>query len=208
VNFDGRRCTGYEFSKGAVHSCSIYDKGKEITVSRKAWMHDVWTRNGWDGVSRVTRVEFCYKRECLKELGIEEPYAMLDQLAGMWAYSTMQWMRHTVPTSDSNRGRWQLSPFWQVIQAADFSGEPVPLVRQKKRQQDLRETIHLQTPADWYTCARHCIGITGNTGHLVHAPDLKLASSVPAGPPSNRCVTHNTNADSITSPRGLIAASS
>jgi hypothetical protein len=26
VNFDGRRCTGYEFSKGAVHSCCIYDK--------------------------------------------------------------------------------------------------------------------------------------------------------------------------------------
>lgn len=137
VNFDGRRCTGYEFSKGAVHSCCIYDKTKEITVSRKGWMQDVWARNGWDGESRVIRVEFRYKRECLKELGVEEPYQMLDQLAGMWAYSTMQWLRHTLPTHDMNRGRWQLSPFWQVIQAADFSGEPVPLVREKKRQQDL-----------------------------------------------------------------------
>jgi hypothetical protein len=87
--------------------------------------------------SRVTRVEFRYKRECLKELGVEEPYAMLDQLAGMWAYSTMQWLRHTVPTSDTNRGRWQLSAFWQVIQAAGFCGEPVPLVRAKNRQHDL-----------------------------------------------------------------------
>jgi hypothetical protein len=138
VNFDGRRCTGYEFSKGAVHSCCIYDKTKEITVSRKAWMQQVWCQNGWDGVSRVTRVEFRYKRECLKELGVEEPYAMLDQLAGMWAYSTMQWLRHTITTHDTNRGRWQLSPFWQVIQAADFSGEHVPLVREKKRQQDLK----------------------------------------------------------------------
>jgi hypothetical protein len=138
VNFDGRRCTGYEFSKGAVHSCCIYDKTKEITVSRKAWMQEVWRRNGWDGASRVTRVEFRYKRECLKELGVEEPYEMLDQLAGLWAYSTMQWLRHTVPTSDKNRGRWHLSPFWQVIQTADFSGEPVPLVREKKRQQDLQ----------------------------------------------------------------------
>ncbi len=137
VNFDGRRCTGYEFSKGAVHSCCIYDKTKEITVSRKAWMQDVWMRNGWDGESRVTRVEFRYKRECLKEFGVEEPYAMLDQLAGMWAYSTMQWLRHTIPTHDTNRGRWQLSPFWQVIQSADFSGEPVPQVREKKRQHDL-----------------------------------------------------------------------
>ena len=85
----------------------------------------------------MTRVEFRYKRECLKELGVEESYEMLDQLAGLWAYSTMQWLRHTIPTEDKNRGRWQLSPFWQVIQAADFSGEPVPLVREKKRQQDL-----------------------------------------------------------------------
>jgi hypothetical protein len=137
VNFDGRRCTGYEFSKGAVHSCCIYDKTKEITVSRKTWMQEVWARNGWDGESRVTRVEFRYKRECLKELSVEEPYEMLDQLAGMWAYSTMQWLRHTVPTQDTNRGRWDLSPFWQLIQSADFSGEPVPLVREKKRQQDL-----------------------------------------------------------------------
>lgn len=137
VNFDGRRCTGYEFSKGSVHSCCIYDKTKEITVSRKAWMQEVWRRNGWDGASRVTRVEFRYKRECLKELGVEEPYEMLDQMAGLWAYSTMQWLRHTIPTEDTNRGRWQLSPFWQVIQEADFSGEPVPLVREKKRQQDL-----------------------------------------------------------------------
>ncbi len=98
VNFDGRRCTGYEFSKGAVHSCCIYDKTKEITVSRKAWMQEVWQQNGWDGESRVTRVEFRYKRECLKELGVEEPYEMLDQLAGLWAYSTMQWLRHTIPT--------------------------------------------------------------------------------------------------------------
>jgi hypothetical protein len=137
VNFDGRRCTGYEFSKGAVHSCCIYDKTKEIMVSRKGWMQEVWTRNGWDGEARVTRVEFRYERECLKELGVEEPYAMLDQLAGMWAYSTMQWLRHTIPTQDTNRGRWQLSSFWQLIQSADFSGEPVPLVREKKRQHDL-----------------------------------------------------------------------
>ena len=30
--------------------------------------------------SRVTRVEFRYKRECLREMGVEEAYAFLDQL--------------------------------------------------------------------------------------------------------------------------------
>jgi hypothetical protein len=90
LNMTGRRCTGYEFSKGAAHSCTIYDKTKEITVSRKDWMQEVWRSNGWDGESRVTRVEFRYKRECLKELGVEDPYLLLDQLPGLWAYSTLQ----------------------------------------------------------------------------------------------------------------------
>jgi hypothetical protein len=34
LNMTGRRRTGYEFSKGAAHSCTIYDKTKEISVSR------------------------------------------------------------------------------------------------------------------------------------------------------------------------------
>jgi hypothetical protein len=137
VNMNGRRCTGYEFSKGGTHSCCIYDKTKELSVSRKDWMRAVWERNGWNGISRVTRVEFRYKRECLHEMGVEEAYACLDQIAGLWAYSSMQWLRHTVPTDDTNRGRWQVSPFWQAIQQADFFCEGIPAVRERKTGGDL-----------------------------------------------------------------------
>jgi hypothetical protein len=65
---------------------------------------------------------------------------MLDQLAGLWAYSTMLWLRHATPTDDSNRGRWPASPFWQAVQAAGagFLGDPTPLVREKRRIGDLR----------------------------------------------------------------------
>ena len=138
VNQDGRRCTGYEFSTGAAHSCCLYDKTKELSVSRKDWMRAVWERNGWDGVSRVVRVEFRYRRECLKELGVEEPYAMLDQLAGLWAYSSAQWLRHTIPTHDTNKGRWPLSPFWQAVQQAAFFEVGTPAVRTRKVAGDLR----------------------------------------------------------------------
>jgi hypothetical protein len=37
----GRRCTWYASSKGAAHSCCIYDKNKEITVSREDRMRKV-----------------------------------------------------------------------------------------------------------------------------------------------------------------------
>ena len=53
INLNGRRCGTLDFSKGAAHSCCIYDKTKEITVSRKDWMQEVWRCNGWDG--EVTR---------------------------------------------------------------------------------------------------------------------------------------------------------
>jgi hypothetical protein len=138
MNMTGRRCTGYEFSKGAAHSCTIYDKTKEITVSRKDWMQAVWTSNGWDGEARITRVEFRNKRECLKELGVDDPSFLLDKLPGLWAYSTLQWLRHTVPTQDSNRGRWECSPFWRAIQQADFFGNGTPAVRERKRVGDLQ----------------------------------------------------------------------
>jgi hypothetical protein len=138
VNMDGRRCTGFEFSKGAAHSCCIYDKTKEITRSRKEWMEEVWARNGWDGISRVVRVEFRYKREALHELGVEEAYEFLDQIPGLWAYSSLQWLRHTLPTDDTNRGRWLESPFWRAVQSADFFGEGVPAIRERKHKGDLK----------------------------------------------------------------------
>ena len=139
VHQHGRRCTGYEFSRGGVHACRIYDKTKEITVSRKDWMQAVWLRNGWDGTSRVTRVEFVYKRECLHEMGIEDAYEFLDHLAAMWAYSTFQWLRHTEPSGDTNRGRWPISPFWQAVQQVTEFGETAePAVREKQHAGDLK----------------------------------------------------------------------
>ncbi len=80
INLNGRRCGTLDFSKGAAHSCCIYDKTKEITVSRKDWMQEVWRATAGTVKSRVTRVEFRYKRECLREMGVEEAYAFLDQL--------------------------------------------------------------------------------------------------------------------------------
>src|SRR5260221_8163631 len=138
LNMRGRRCTGYEFSKGAAHSCCIDDKTTEITLSRKDWMREVWTRNGWDGQARVTRVEFRYKREALRELGVEEAYDFLDQIPGLWAYSSLQWLRHPIPTDDTNRGRWQESPFWVAVQTADFFGAGTPAIRERKHAGDLK----------------------------------------------------------------------
>ena len=137
INLNGRRCGTLDFSKGGAHSCCIYDKTKEITVSRKDWMHEVWRSNGWDGASRVTRVEFRYKRECLREMAVDEAFAFLDQISGLWAYSTKHWLRHTTPTTDRNKARWPTSPLWEAVQQASFFGDGVPAVRERKTAGDL-----------------------------------------------------------------------
>jgi hypothetical protein len=137
VQFAGRRLATLDFSKGAPHACCIYDKTAEIAVSRKDWMHEVWKNNGWDGESRVTRAEFRYKRECLREMKVEEAYAFLDQIPGLWAYSTKQWLRHTIPNSDPNRARWPIAPLWKLVQQASFFCDGTPSVRERRRAGDL-----------------------------------------------------------------------
>jgi hypothetical protein len=138
VSLNGRRWGTFDFSRGAAHACCIYDKTAELSASRKDWMHIVWAARGWDGVSRITRVEFRYKRDCLKELGVEDPYAFLDQLPKLWAYSTKVWLRHTTPTADPNRGRWRVSPQWQAVQQAPFFGDGQPGIRERKTAGDVR----------------------------------------------------------------------
>jgi hypothetical protein len=137
VQFAGRRLATLDFSKGAPHACCIYDKTAEIAVSRKDWMQEVWKSNEWDGESRVTRVEFRYKRECLREMKVEEAYAFLDQIPSLWAYSTKQWLRHTIPNGDPNRARWPLSSLWKLVQQASFFCDGTPAVRERRRTGDL-----------------------------------------------------------------------
>src|SRR5262249_45662271 len=94
---------------------------------------------GWDGASRVIRVEFRYERECLRELGVEEAYAALDQLPGLWAYSTREWLRHTLPDpTQRNKARWPASPLWYAIQQAEFFDQGEPAVRERKTRGELQ----------------------------------------------------------------------
>ncbi len=137
LQFAGRRLATLDFSKGASHACCIYDKTAEIAVSRKDWMQEVWTSNGWNGESCVTRVEFRYKRECLREMRVEEAYAFLGQIPSLWAYSSKQWLRHTIPNGDPNRARWPFSPVWQLLQRASFFCDGTPAVRERRRAGDL-----------------------------------------------------------------------
>jgi hypothetical protein len=62
---------------------------------------------------------------------------MLDQLDSMWAYSTQNWLRHTMPDGDTNQSRWDTFEVWQVAQAATmYHTEAEPATRPKKVELD------------------------------------------------------------------------
>jgi hypothetical protein len=116
----GRRRTGYTIGSGPLRG-RIYDKSEEIEKSQKEWFRDIWLANGWDGESRVTRLEFQARRDFLKEMLVDSFSDLCERLADMWRYYTRDWLRIRVRCGDSHRDRWPVAEWWQVVRG----GSPV-----------------------------------------------------------------------------------
>lgn len=131
-------------------SCCIYHKTAEIRQQSptKVWFHDLWKRNGWNGLDAVWRVEFRLTREFLHAVGIESAFDLPGQLPLLWEYCAGRpggaddglpdgWLRYVVPSeNDTTRSRWPVHPAWVVVQQA-FTVENDglgPLVRRRIRE--------------------------------------------------------------------------
>jgi len=112
-HFKGLEETGYSFGKGDL-MCRIYDKRAEIEHSNKTWFHDLWRKRGWNGQSPVTRVEFQARRGFLKSMQVDTVQELEMQLADLWKYFTT-WLSLRYKTKDSNRRRWPVQFFWQIV---------------------------------------------------------------------------------------------
>ena len=148
---------GISFSKAAAHSCALYNKPRESRLKSrdKLWMTDIWRAPGkpgekskerWDGVASIARVEMRYERAALHEFQVpriehdgapscdaggmpllercDDVAVILAALDALWAYSAVCWLRHTVPNpADRRRSRWDSSPWWRVVQGARFGAD-------------------------------------------------------------------------------------
>lgn len=129
----GRRLTGYEFGSSQLMG-RIYDKTFEITRSKKGWFRDIWGRYGWDGKTTVVRVEFQFRRDVLKEFGVNTIDELQERLADMWRYCTDDWVTVRVIGVDSNPTRWAIREDWKVVQGAVESlGELYGVLRLKQK---------------------------------------------------------------------------
>jgi len=113
----------------------LYDKPLEIRQkSKKFWMYDVW---GLDSVPEgflIIRIEGQFRREAIKELGIDSMTALFGCLDNLWAYFTRSWLKF-----QNNPGKHHLLrktlPFWKTIQNGFYGVQDAhPLIRCKSLQ--------------------------------------------------------------------------
>ncbi len=103
----------------------IYDKTEEIRTHDKGWFVPLWAKNAAyrDG-EIVTRVEFRFRREWMKERGIESQADLLGALAVMWA-AGLEWCRYCVAPvegADTNRSRLEVRDEWRVLRSLSWGG--------------------------------------------------------------------------------------
>jgi len=121
----GQTFTGYSFGLGGDMSARLYDKTKEIETSKKDYIKDIWKQKGWDGESKVWRLEFQFKRSILKEHEAGTVEDLLSKLASLWRYSTTSWLKLTIPSdTDTTQSRWPLHPVWEALCDIDW-GVPI-----------------------------------------------------------------------------------
>jgi hypothetical protein len=137
-HFDNSTMTGISIGKGNI-AARLYDKMLEISQkSKKTWMFDVW--DTWDSMAetikdkKIIRVEGQFRREALKELGIDPIDDLFSHLDNLWAYFTQEWLKFQDSPGEHHTMRKSL-PWWEIVQNG-FLGiqNPRPLIRCKALQ--------------------------------------------------------------------------
>jgi hypothetical protein len=122
----GDRFSGWVVGAGGSIQSRTYDKILEIIEEspHKVYLFKIWEALGWQPGESVWRQEFQTGSQALRELGIDTVPQLLDNLSGLWRYSTENWLRLSVLGNDSNKSRWPTHPLWSEVQQAVWTKSP------------------------------------------------------------------------------------
>lgn len=125
--------TGFDFGRrtsGTVVA-RIYDKTREIEAKGGSYWSLIWRDRGvhYKPSQPVTRVEFEYHRQALREHGVDSAEDALQLAPALWVTATTDWLSLRTPTSDRTRSRWPVDPDWLRIQHPSFAGEAAGIER-------------------------------------------------------------------------------
>ena len=139
------RFSGWSIGASGKLSARLYDKTLEIQKSHKDYLKPLWMEAGWQEGQTVWRLEFQYRRDVLKELGIVKIPDLLTNLAGLWRYAIEQWLRLTIPShTDTTQTRWPVHPLWLTLAGADWDESATPaLTRARKTRLPSDESLFI-----------------------------------------------------------------
>ncbi|WP_026601369.1 hypothetical protein [Methylomonas sp. 11b] len=143
IHYEKRQFTGWSIGLGGVMGCRLYNKTLELEKSKKDCLKPLWSAMGWQEGQSVWRLEFEFKRDALKELGVSSVDQLLASLQGLWAYATVSWLRLTIPNpDDENQSRWPNHPLWDSLVAVPWAdGVSLPLSRLRKERLPSDESL-------------------------------------------------------------------
>lgn len=108
--------TAYQFGRGSM-SCRFYDKAYEIAVKRQGHIRGVWSANGWDGESSVSRLEVQLRREGLRRFDVNmDVGTFVDSRSDIWAYMTSKYLRIVDASSATRKERARETEYWREYQ--------------------------------------------------------------------------------------------
>ena len=145
--YSGQRQTGYQFGRGGI-TCRFYDKAYEISVKGQGHIMPLWTANGWDGESPVSRLELQLRREGLRRFDATMDFATFqDSKTDIWEYGTGRYIRIVKPGSATRKERAQVTDYWKEYQScAKLFGERQGVLPYR------------QTNRDWQPRVKQAIG--------------------------------------------------
>lgn len=118
----------WQFGKGGI-VVRVYNKTAELNVSGKGWQAEVWAAcEGYDPADPVWRFEVQYRREVLRECGVELVADAFGKLDALLAYG-LGWCSLRVPDGTAHTGDWPIAPEWEVLKAATVGAAPVDRIR-------------------------------------------------------------------------------
>jgi hypothetical protein len=145
MHYEKRRFSGWSIGLGGTLGARLYNKTLELDKSKKDYLKPLWAACGWREGETVWRLEFEFKRDVLRELGILALEDLPPNLGGLWRYATETWLRLTVPNpDDSNQTRWPNHPLWNDLSSIPWSGDTgQPLGRVRKERLPSDESLFI-----------------------------------------------------------------
>jgi hypothetical protein len=106
----------FMFGRGVV-VVRIYNKSRELAVSGKEWMRELWAGHpDYDPSQDVWRFEVQLRRKALLELGCDTPQEALSLLPELARYG-LDWCDLRIPNGEST-DRWERCDAWKLLTEA------------------------------------------------------------------------------------------